>query len=631
MWRRIGLFAVLQLLVVVTCLLLMQQAPPTPPAAYAIRSATLVANGESTQVSLPFLLHSTFTMADPPVFESSFQYHPDSAGTPWAIMLPRFANAVEVRINGQNVLDTRLDPVANRQLQNPSVIATIPDTMLREGRNDLSMRLYVWGPLRGYLDRVFIGPRAELSPAYRLRNFLFSTLPLIFKAWQAILALILGIMWLNRRHDVAYGVLGLTMVVGVLQGLAMTPLTTGVPASLDALLAATMPLEAALMFIFLVLFFHCPLPRWTPLLFLPSLVMLISAIPGDPALVRWVYALVGVSAGGLFMVLCLFFLARITLQRGDIVSLTLSCAITALVTAWGYDLLVATDILGHGRIFLSRLSYSFLLVAIGAGLTWRFAHALNEVDNFASRMVELVGEAEEKVRASFAREEERSRAMTLAAERSRLTRDLHDGLGGQLMSIVALSEREAGGERINQAARAALRELRLVIDAMDDMGGDLLLALGSWRERAQAQLRSHDIQLDWQAEQQGLPLHPELRPWHVIQIVRILDEAITNAARHSGAGRVRVRVGSGRPDGPEASGSGGWISISDDGRGAAPPPDLRVPVRKGRGLANMRARATMCGASLDIVIGGSGASVRLDLPATFPATPLAEPAVAASS
>jgi hypothetical protein len=48
---------------------------------------------------------------------------------------------------------------------------------------------------------------------------------------------------------------------------------------------------------------------------------------------------------------------------------------------------------------------------------------------------------------------------------------------------------------------------------MDDIGGDLMLALGSWRERAMAQLRPHDIALDWRAvTPQGLPVHPELRP-----------------------------------------------------------------------------------------------------------------------
>src|SRR5581483_12521081 len=96
-------------------------------------------------------------------------------------------------------------------------------------------------------------------------------------------------------------------------------------------------------------------------------------------------------------------------------------------------------------------------------------------------------------------------------------------------SIVALSERDQAASGVGEAARAALKDLRLVIDSMDDIGSDLMLALGSWRDRAAAQLRPHDIALDWRAVPPGLPVYPELRPWHVIQIIRILDEAVTNA------------------------------------------------------------------------------------------------------
>src|SRR6201997_387320 len=93
-----------------------------------------------------------------------------------------------------------------------------------------------------------------------------------------------------------------------------------------------------------------------------------------------------------------------------------------------------------------------------------------------------------------------------------------------------------------RASRAALKDLRLVIDSMDDIGGDLMLALGSWRDRVTAQLRPHHIALDWHAVPPGLPLHPELRPWHVVEIVRILDEAVTNAVKHADAKRIAVSI-----------------------------------------------------------------------------------------
>ena len=128
------------------------------------------------------------------------------------------------------------------------------------------------------------------------------------------------------------------------------------------------------------------------------------------------------------------------LQRQNVASFLLGCAVTIMLTCWIVDLLSVFQMVPN-RIFTARLSYSVMLVAIGAGLTWRFARALNQVDSFAGRLVTQVREAEDRLKASFAREEERARAAALALERTRLMRDLHDGLGGQLVSIVALSER----------------------------------------------------------------------------------------------------------------------------------------------------------------------------------------------
>jgi signal transduction histidine kinase len=302
------------------------------------------------------------------------------------------------------------------------------------------------------------------------------------------------------------------------------------------------------------------------------------------------------------------------LRRRDVPSLLLGCAVTIVMTSYAHDLLSAAQIIPDQRVFFTRLSYSAMLVAIGAGLTWRFASALNRVDGFAAHLAIRLREAEEKLKASFAREQERERAAALARERTRLMRDLHDGLGGQLVSIVALSERgEAGG--IGDAARAALKDLRLVIDSMDDIGGDLMLALGSWRDRVTAQLRPHSIALDWRAVPPGLPVHPELRPWHVIQIVRILDEAVTNAVKHAGAKRINVSIETLKDDAGEAYGT---ITVADDGKGFATNGDAEGKRRGGRGLSNMQDRAARCGATLELNSDGGGTRVRLKLPRRFP-------------
>ena len=79
----------------------------------------------------------------------------------------------------------------------------------------MSIRLFVWGPISGFLDRIWVGPDEMLRPSYDLRTLMFVTLPVVFSSWQAILAVILGIMWVMRRHEPAYGVLAAAMAVGV--------------------------------------------------------------------------------------------------------------------------------------------------------------------------------------------------------------------------------------------------------------------------------------------------------------------------------------------------------------------------------------------------------------------------------
>jgi signal transduction histidine kinase len=612
-------YALIQALIVIACIFVLRQSPPEPSSEYLVTAFSLKEGGTERSVMLPHLTVSRFSMNDPPLYTGRFQWPNSEAQRAWSVFLPRFSNGVEVAVNGVAILDSRRDPAANRPDRNAPEIAVIPASLLRDGLNTLTIRLLVWGPLTGFLDRVYVGPDEMLRPCYEQRTLLFVTLPVVFSAWQAILAVILTIMWVMRRHEPAYGVLAAAMALGIAQAFLPTAVEQSQYSRLNGILIASAPIESGFVLAFALLLFGWKWPRYGLLIFAPGLLLVAVGLVGDQTLIRESFLFLGVPTVGLYLVLLALIVAQSVLKRQDVASFIFGCAVTIVLTCWIHDLLSVLQIAPDRRIFVTRLSYSAMLVAIGAGLTWRFARALNQVDGFAGRMVILVREAEDKLKASFAREEERARAAALALERTRLMRDLHDGLGGQLVSIVALSERGNAGAPIGEAARAALKDLRLVIDSMDDIGGDLMLALGSWRERAMAQLRPHDIALDWHAlTPQGLPVHPELRPWHVIQIVRLLDEALTNAVKHADARRITVSI----ETLTDASGVDyGRITVEDDGKGFAIAPDdpAVAPGQKAaRGLRNMRSRAARCGAELELASGAGGTRVRLKLPRRFP-------------
>ena len=82
----------------------------------------------------------------------------------------------------------------------------------------------------------------------------------------------------------------------------------------------------------------------------------------------------------------------------------------------------------------------------------------------------------------------------------------------------------------------------------------------------------------------------------------MLQEAVTNAIRHSEGSGIAIVCGYGRE---------GWIviTVSDDGRG------LPEQVRGGRGLANMRHRLGTIGGALQVEpVETGGTRIRLELP-----------------
>ncbi|WP_370870852.1 histidine kinase [Bradyrhizobium sp.] len=424
-------YLLLQPFIIILCLVVLRIPPPEPPSRYLVTDFSLKENDAEQRVTLPHFTASRHAMNNPPLYRGRFIWPGGEQGA-WSVFLPRFTNGVEVAVNGVVILDSRRNPAANRPDRNTPEIAVIPASLLREGDNDLAIRLFIWGPIRGFLDRLYVGPDAQLRPSYDTRSLLFVTLPVVFSAWQAILAVILGIMWVMRRHEPAYGVLAAAMAIGVGQAFFQTPLEASAFSRLNAILISAAPLESAFVLSFALLFFGWKWPRYGWLIFVPGLVVAAAGLIGDAKLSRDAFLFVGAPAVGLYLIALALIVGHSVWRRQDAVSFMLGCALTIVLTCWALDLLSVLQVVPSRRILLARLSYSAMLVAIGAGLTWRFARALNQVDGFAARMVTLVREAEGKLKASFVREEERARAAALARERTRLMRDLHDGLAASL-------------------------------------------------------------------------------------------------------------------------------------------------------------------------------------------------------
>jgi two-component system NarL family sensor kinase len=95
---------------------------------------------------------------------------------------------------------------------------------------------------------------------------------------------------------------------------------------------------------------------------------------------------------------------------------------------------------------------------------------------------------------------------------------------------------------------------------------------------------------------------PELSADDGVELLSLVREALSNAARHAHAHRVDVVLGTGK--------TGSWVEIADDGVGFDA---ARDPGEAHQGLKNMRVRAEAIGAHLTISSEpGAGTRIRVD-------------------
>jgi PAS domain S-box-containing protein len=230
-------------------------------------------------------------------------------------------------------------------------------------------------------------------------------------------------------------------------------------------------------------------------------------------------------------------------------------------------------------------------------------------------------EAEQEVRKSHQELEllARSANEALEAQRRRVARELHDEFGGVLTALkmdIAMCDEKMPPERAD--LRAHLEQMRQLVDGMvaasrrlsselrplmlDDLG---LGAALDWL--AQDFAKRHRIAVQLRAD----PALSHLREPYASAVFRIVQEALTNVARHAQAARVDI----------EAQVAGGELrlEVRDDGLGIAPE---RQGASGTHGLLGIRERARLLAGSATIEPApGGGTRVRARFPLPREAVP----------
>ena len=210
---------------------------------------------------------------------------------------------------------------------------------------------------------------------------------------------------------------------------------------------------------------------------------------------------------------------------------------------------------------------------------------------------------------------ERARELSVAEERARLARELHDSVTQTLFSLTLAAESAAalaGPEnpataltaqldRVRELARTSLAEMRSMVDTLRpvDPGTDGLAE--ALRKRVDLLRRVHDVRLSLRtrgpARLQDRTVERE--------VLLVASEALGNALQHAGAAAIEVELDTG--------GDAVRLAVADDGAGF----DLARTRRESRrlGLTSMRERAEALGGTVRVdTAPGAGTRVTLVVP-----------------
>ncbi|WPH12417.1 sensor histidine kinase [Variovorax paradoxus] len=464
--------------------------------------------------------------------------------------------------------------------------------LLQAGRNTLLVRVSGLSAYQAGLGPVSLGAPAAMQAAYGQERVWRRDLQMLGLAVSAAVSAFFAALWAMRRRETAYGWFALMSVLWLLFGynqIATSPWPFASNHSWQALNTSLLLLFSVSYAVFALRFCERRMPRLEGLALLVAVAGVLDLwLTGSANLLthRAVWTLVGGLT--IIAVNSAALIHALRHRHSPMRSLAPFMALSAATGA--HDLLVFTQVIDSNIYYTTMSSYGLLL---GMALTQagRFVQSLKRIENFNTELIEEVNAAKAELGVTLAQQHALELAHARIGERVNLASDLHDGLGGMLVGSIATLERKP--EKLSAPELLAMLkrlrdDLRLIIEATGQHDGtrafgELLVPL---RHRTSQLLDANGIDCRWQVSNIETL---ELPPSQSLDLLRFLQEALTNVLKHSASRRVDVAV--------TRTGAELQLSVRDDGRGFAVD---GADKGAGAGLRSLRTRARRLGADLQL-------------------------------
>lgn len=550
---------------------------------------------QAATVDLPYLWDRT-QPGQSGVAEFVFDFEMGSlAPEPYGLYAAKIANGYEVWLNGKRIeWFGDLQRPAREDSKLPRIIAL--GYALQAGHNELRIRIRGDAGRQGGLSPLLLGTMAEVQAAHM--EVWFWRVParlgvVIFSALVGTMGLALWLTQLNPvaghgRRDVLYLYMGLAEMCWVFRVADSIIESPPLPVAWWSVLSSlALGAWACLTTLFCMELVQWNRARWAGAMrgWLAALCIggFFAATAGwvfvwPIALTAW-YGLLGLT----FLLFCAAFSWRSVVQLKDLGSslFGLSMAVNVAVGLIDlYLLRIRPSVTGSSTLYFSSLLFG---VAASVVVLMRFKAATSQAAHLQANLALQVSQKEQELKLTYSRMADMAHSEARSAERTRILRDMHDGVGMHLS--VALRQLQSGNADTVEVAgmlQEGLDQLKLSIDALHLPPGDVTALLANLRYRLEPRLKASGIDLQWQVE--VLDTVARLDDKTMRHVLFMVYEAVSNVLQHAQATELRIEA--------VQTTAGIRISLTDNGVGF----DVTTPLRKG--LLSMKERAQAIGAEL---------------------------------
>jgi len=541
---------------------------------------------------------------DPRAYYARLSFQGPAQGQGLAIFGDFMKSDFTLSVNGQALYRSDLDADSRQFGWYRPYAVRIPAALVRPGHNEILVRT----PLRPFqtlgFGRLWLGPDPLIRALYQRQYALDVVNPQIINGVLAALSVAMALLWLARRHEPVFGWAAL---IGALWWFRNLHYYIGSwPFDLD--LFWSLSVDAVLLmtpatYAFAATFLEVRGRR--------TLIRIVGALAVGGVALRHLFVafnLDDLPTFGVLIPLTLFAFYKIIqgcVQQPTPLNLLMLLAVIVGNLAGVHDLMMIKTLFAGAGFYLMPYGSLLIFLVFAAALGRRMLAALVAVETvnqtLQAKVAEVTRSLQESERQRTALQVERA----IDAERERLMREIHDGIGSNLVTAIAVAEEQNHPAAAIGTLRRALTDLKITVDSLEPIQGDLVALLANLRHRMEPDLAAAGVRCRWSVG--------DCRPvaWldatNSLHALRIFQEAIGNCLAHAGATEIEI----GCREEPRGEALGVCAFVADNGRGFA----QDAAHAGGKGLKGMQARAKAIRGALDCQASpGGGVRIMLWLP-----------------